>query len=90
MCVFQAVFDCVVNSLKNGSNILVVYLLYVCILGCVRLCGELPEERVEHPDRVPAVCVYFRLCSTVYSLKNVSNIRVPAVCVYFRLCSTVW
>lgn len=32
---FQAVFDCVVNSLKNVSNILIVYLLFQFIFAVI-------------------------------------------------------
>lgn len=32
---FQAVFDCVVNSLKNVSNILIVYMLFQFIFGVI-------------------------------------------------------
>lgn len=32
---FQAVFDCVVNSLKNVLNILVVYMLFMFIFAVI-------------------------------------------------------
>lgn len=35
MCVFQAVFDCVVNSLKNVLNILIVYILFMFIFAVI-------------------------------------------------------
>lgn len=35
MCVLQAVFDCVVNSLKNVLNILIVYMLFMFIFAVV-------------------------------------------------------
>lgn len=34
-CVLQAVFDCVVNSLKNVFNILIVYMLFMFIFAVV-------------------------------------------------------
>lgn len=34
-CVLQAVFDCVVNSLKNVLNILIVYMLFMFIFAVV-------------------------------------------------------
>jgi hypothetical protein len=35
---FQAVFDCVVNSLKNVSNILIVYMLFFVFFQAVFDC----------------------------------------------------
>lgn len=35
LCLLQAVFDCVVNSLKNVLNILIVYVLFMFIFGVV-------------------------------------------------------
>lgn len=35
VCVFQAVFDCVVNSLKNVLNILIVYILFMFIFAVI-------------------------------------------------------
>ena len=35
MCVRQAVFDCVVNSLKNVINIMVVYMLFHFIFAVI-------------------------------------------------------
>ncbi|MEQ2166344.1 Voltage-dependent P/Q-type calcium channel subunit alpha-1A [Goodea atripinnis] len=34
-CIFQAVFDCVVNSLKNVLNILIVYILFMFIFAVI-------------------------------------------------------
>lgn len=33
--IFQAVFDCVVNSLKNVLNILIVYILFMFIFAVI-------------------------------------------------------
>lgn len=50
----KAVFDCVVNSLKNVFNILIVYMLF-------QVCG--------HPNTLPWLPFYiFKLCVSVYSL----------------------
>ena len=35
VCVHQAVFDCVVNSLKNVLNILIVYILFMFIFAVI-------------------------------------------------------
>lgn len=35
VCVSQAVFDCVVNSLKNVLNILIVYILFMFIFAVI-------------------------------------------------------
>lgn len=35
LCVSQAVFDCVVNSLKNVLNILIVYILFMFIFAVI-------------------------------------------------------
>lgn len=35
LSVFQAVFDCVVNSLKNVLNILIVYILFMFIFAVI-------------------------------------------------------
>ena len=35
VCVLQAVFDCVVNSLKNVLNILIVYMLFMFIFAVI-------------------------------------------------------
>lgn len=35
VCILQAVFDCVVNSLKNVLNILIVYMLFMFIFAVI-------------------------------------------------------